>query len=71
VLGLFRFSRDNRAGEYRTPLFPITPILYVLITAVTLVFIALKNPVETAIGIAVAGLGIPVYHLVFKRRHTQ
>ena len=71
VLGLFRFSRAAVAGQYRTPFFPVTPILYVLITVVTLVFIAMKSPIETAIGVGVAGLGVPVYYLFFKRSATS
>ena len=68
VLGLFRHERAAYGSEYRTPFFPLTPLLYVAITVITLVFIAIKNPVQTAIGIGVAAIGIPVYLLIFRRQ---
>lgn len=66
VLGLFRIRKGSFDG-YKTPFFPLTPVLFLTITAVVLFFVAMRNPVNTAIGAMVVLAGIPVYYLLFRR----
>ncbi|MGE3466976.1 MAG: APC family permease [Pyrinomonadaceae bacterium] len=66
VVGLFRLHRLVFLG-YKTPLYPFTPIFFLIVTAIVLAFIAMGNPRNTLIGIAVVLLGIPVYHLFFRQ----
>ncbi|MFZ1699264.1 MAG: amino acid permease [Pyrinomonadaceae bacterium] len=65
VVGLFRVRRLEFIG-YRTPLYPFTPIFFLIVTAVVLAFIAMGDPLNTLIGVAVVLVGIPVYHLFFR-----
>jgi basic amino acid/polyamine antiporter, APA family len=66
VAGLFRLRRRDHDG-YRTPLFPATPVFFLAITAVVLLLIAARNPVQTGLGLGVTLLGLPVYYLLFVR----
>ena len=66
VAGLFRVHRSEHDG-YKTSGYPLTPILFLAVTAVVLLLIAAHDPVQTALGIAVTLLGLPVYYLVFAR----
>lgn len=66
VFGLFRIRKRPFDG-YKTPLFPIVPIIFLAITMVVLFFVAMQNPLNTAIGAAVVLLGVPVYYLIFRR----
>jgi len=67
VAGLFKIHTREFSG-YKTLLFPFTPIFFLLITSIVLFFIAMRNPLQTFLGVAVVLAGLPVYHLVFKRR---
>ncbi len=66
VAGLFIIRRTGFDG-YRTPLFPLTPIFFLTITGIVLVMIAMRNPLQTFIGIAVVAIGIPVYAFRFRQ----
>jgi APA family basic amino acid/polyamine antiporter len=67
VAGLFVIDRRDLGG-YKTPLFPFTPIVFLAITAVVLLLIALKNPFQTVLGVLVVLLGLPVYYYFFNRK---
>ena len=67
VAGVFRIRKREHDG-YKTPGYPLTPIFFLLVTAVVLMLIAAQNPLQTALGIAVVLLGLPVYYIVFARR---
>jgi basic amino acid/polyamine antiporter, APA family len=70
VFGLFRIRKRPFDG-YKTPLFPIVPIIFLAITAIVLFFVAMQNLLNTAIGSAVVLLGVPVYYLIFKRESSD
>ena len=70
VAGLFKIHKTEFSG-YKTFLYPLTPIFFLLITAIVLLMIAMKNPFQSFLGVAVVLLGIPVYHFVLRRRNTQ
>jgi basic amino acid/polyamine antiporter, APA family len=67
VAGLFRIRKQEFLG-YKTPLFPITPIIFLTLTAIILFLIGMRNPLQTILGIGVVLLGIPVYYLFFKEK---
>ncbi|HEX8773973.1 MAG TPA: amino acid permease [Pyrinomonadaceae bacterium] len=65
------FVLRRKAGDapaYRTPGYPWTPLLFLLLVAVLLVLLAGNNPKQAFLGVAVVALGVPVYHLFFRRR---
>ncbi len=66
VVGLFKIHKRKFDG-YKTILFPLTPIFFLLITTLVLLMIAMRNPFQSFLGAAVVLIGIPVYHLFFKK----
>ena len=67
VAGLFRL-RSREHNGYRTWGYPVTPVFFLALTGVVLMLIAAQNPIQTALGVAVVLLGLPVYYIVFARR---
>lgn len=65
--GLFKFRKQEFDG-YNTAFFPFTPIFFLAVTAIVLVFIAIGNPFQTFLGIAVVLIGLPVYYFLFRNR---
>jgi APA family basic amino acid/polyamine antiporter len=53
--------------DYRTPGYPVTPLLFLVPAAGLLVLLALSNPVGSLVGVAVVALGVPVSYLVLRR----
>ena len=71
VAGLFRIHKSEFSG-YKTTLYPLTPIFFLVVTATVLLLIAMKNPVQSFLGVAVVLLGLPVYYLILgKKRDTN
>lgn len=66
VVGLFKLRKREFDG-YKTFLFPITPIFFLFVTALVLLMIAMRNPVQSFLGVGVVLLGIPVYYLLFSK----
>ena len=67
VAGLFIIRGREYAG-YRTPLYPVTPILFLSIAAIVLFFIGMRDPTRSLLGAAVVLLGLPVYYFVFRTK---
>jgi APA family basic amino acid/polyamine antiporter len=67
VAALFVLRRESHAVGFRTPLYPATPIIYILLSALLLFLLASNNPKQAFLGVAVVALGLPVYYLVFRR----
>ncbi|HEY4561721.1 MAG TPA: amino acid permease, partial [Thermoanaerobaculia bacterium] len=69
VAGLFRIRQRSPPASYATPLYPLTPILFLVSVVLVLVLVGAGRPREAALGTAVVALGIPAY-LVFGKRKT-
>jgi len=67
VAGLFALRRKAGAAGFMTPLYPVTPIVYLALSAGLLLLLAGGNPKQALLGLAVVALGLPVYYLVFRR----
>ena len=68
VAGIFIFrGKTGSTIAYRTPGYPLTPLFFLLIIATMLFLLASRNPKQAFLGVGVVALGIPVYHLVFKK----
>ena len=70
VVGLFRI-RKQEFGGYQTPLFPFTPMVFIGISTVVMFFVAMNNPFNAALGVAVVLLGIPIYYLAFRKNQRE
>ena len=73
VAGLFVYRRRQRAGElpapaYRTPLFPLMPILFILVTVAIIAGDLSASGWRAGAGVAVAALGFPFSYLWLRRR---
>lgn len=68
VAGLFVLRRKGEKAEYSTPLYPLTPIVYLVLSAGLLFLLAAGSPLQALAGVAVVALGLPVYYLVFRKR---
>jgi APA family basic amino acid/polyamine antiporter len=69
VAGLFRLRQAGAADPgYRTPGYPATPAVFLVLVALMLVLLAGHDPVQAALGAGIVALGLPVYWLAFRRR---
>ena len=68
VAGLFRLRRRSPPAGYATPLYPVTPVLFLVSIALVLVLLGAGRPLEAALGVAVVALGLPAYVLFRKKR---
>ena len=73
VASLFAFRRrdDGNHPSYKTPAYPVTPIVFLLFTALVLLLIGGRNPREALLGVLVVISGLPVYYLLGRRDVTQ
>lgn len=73
VGALFVLRREGGAVGFRTPLYPLTPVLYLILTAALLFMLASGDRFWPALtGVAVVAAGLPFYYLVFRRgRHER
>ena len=71
VAGLFILRRAGRASEYVTPLYPLTPAVYLVLSAGLLFLLAADSPRQALAGLGVVALGLPVYYLLFRRRGAR
>ena len=67
VAALFFLRRQERPAVFKTPLYPATPIIYLLLSALLLFLLASNNPKEAMLGLGVVALGLPFYYLLFRR----
>ena len=65
VFGVFKLRRTGRSAV-KLPGYPVAPAVYLLVGTAILVLAFLRQPVASAVAIATALVGIPVYFL-FKR----
>ena len=67
VAALFVLRREGDAGGFRVPLYPLPPLIYLLLTVLLLVLLASARPLYALTGLAVVAAGLPVYYFVFRR----
>lgn len=68
VAAIFRLRpRLGTATGYRTPGYPWTPLVYIVVMLAFLVSAVVAHPVDTLIGTALALTGAPVYRLMAKK----
>ena len=67
---VLRRRRPHLQRPYRVPLYPVTPILYIVVASAILLCLAVYRPATTWPGFGIVAAGIPVYFL-FRRRQTS
>jgi len=68
VAGLFVLRRAGPPSGYVTPLYPLTPVVYIALSAGLLFLLAAGSPRQALAGVGVVLSGLPVYYLLFRRR---
>ena len=69
VIALFLLRRKAPEGTaYRTPGYPLTPVIFLSLIALLLLLLAGNNPLQAFLGVGVVALGLPVYYLLFRNR---
>jgi APA family basic amino acid/polyamine antiporter len=63
--------RAPDAVRYRTPGYPVTPLVFLLLIALLLFLLGGHNPKQALLGVGVVALGLPVYYLMFRRRRIS
>lgn len=73
VLGLFvlRWRHPDLARPFRVPLFPLVPLIYLVLTIWTLGYVALERPQEVAVSIALIGTGAVIYGVSRLRNRAE
>ena len=68
VVALFKFRRDDKGDSvrYSTPLYPVTPIVFLVMLVGLLFLLAAGNPKQALYGAGVVALGFPVYMFLFR-----
>jgi amino acid transporter len=56
-------GQPSRLSAFRTPLYPLTPILFILVTVAIIASDLSSSGWRAAAGVILAALGFPVYHL--------
>ncbi len=60
--------RRGRLTTYRTPGYPLTPLVFLLLLSALLFLLATGNPTQAFLGVGVVLLGVPVYYLIFRKK---
>ncbi len=63
--------REGAARAYRTPGYPVTPVIFLVLVAGLLFLLAKGSPMQAAWGAGIVALGIPVYFVVFRRGELE
>src|SRR5688572_23491604 len=67
TLFVLRRRADDRI-VYRTPGYPFTPIIFLILLALLLFLLGAHRPEQAVLGVGVVALGLPVYYLLFRGR---
>ena len=69
LMGIFALRKKEPDTErpYRVPFYPITPIIYILITIGICLILLYTKTANTGRGLLIVGLGIPIYFLTKNR----
>ncbi len=71
VAALFVLRRREPSNpSFRTPGYPLTPLVFLIFVLALLVLLAGNSPLQAALGTGIVALGAPVYYAVF-RRHAS
>jgi basic amino acid/polyamine antiporter, APA family len=68
IVAVFVLRRRAGRAVYRMPGYPLVPIVFLILVGGLLVLLALGNPLQAFLGVAVVAAGLPVYQLLFRKR---
>ncbi|WP_207924618.1 hypothetical protein [Pedobacter changchengzhani] len=62
-----RFKQPNLERPYKTWLYPVTPIIYLVIGAAFCGLLLIYKQQYTWLGLIIVSLGIPIYYIIKKK----
>jgi APA family basic amino acid/polyamine antiporter len=68
IIAVFVLRRRAGRSAYMMPGYPVVPIVFLILVSALLVLLAVGKPRESLCGVAVVVAGLPVYHLLFRKR---
>ena len=71
VAALFVLRKESGSVVYRTPGYPVTPIIFLILIGLLLFLLGGHNPLQAILGVGVVALGLPVYYLFFRDQRTM
>jgi APA family basic amino acid/polyamine antiporter len=72
VAALFVFRhRDPENIAYRTPGYPVTPVIFLLLIGLLLFLLGGHHPKEAMKGVGVVVMGLPIYYLLFRGKRIS
>ncbi len=60
-------KKSVREITFKTPGYPVTPVIFLALVAVLLFLLAAQNPKQAFLGVGLVALGWPVYHFIFRK----
>jgi APA family basic amino acid/polyamine antiporter len=69
AVGIFLFRKRKNTGDaqgYRVPLYPVVPLIFILISVWFLASTLIGRPIQAVAGLSLMVIGLPVY-LYFKK----
>lgn len=70
VVILFRFTRKEVNRPYKTTGYPLTPLIFILISAWFVINTLIERPLQAGAGLALLLVGLPVFYF-FKKKQKQ
>ena len=77
AIAIFIFRKRNPssvAGQYKVPLYPVIPLIFILISVWFLISTIIGRPVQPIAGLILMAIGLPVYFyfkkIVFKKENS-
>jgi APA family basic amino acid/polyamine antiporter len=61
--------RAPQGGAFRSPGYPVTTVLFVLLVVTIVLLVTISRPIEALAGFALVLIGVPV-HTMVSRRHS-
>jgi APA family basic amino acid/polyamine antiporter len=67
---VLRVKRPELVRGYKTPGYPVVPVVFVLVALCLLANTLMTSPRESGIGLLIIGVGVPVYWFAFRKQRT-
>jgi APA family basic amino acid/polyamine antiporter len=63
--------RHGELAQYHIAGYPATPLFFLILVTILLVLLGSNSPKQAVLGLGVVALGLPIYHLLFRKRRQM
>jgi APA family basic amino acid/polyamine antiporter len=60
--------RHGELARYHLAGYPATPLFFLILVTILLVLLGSNSPKQAALGLGAVALGLPIYHLLFRKK---